>query len=120
MDALSLAMPVLALGQTDTSTISPTDSNLVVFPPDHPALQPKVTPQDLSPGAQTAAVAGMSAIAMATIVISLASTALSAYHGYKRNGGSLGWGIWWGLMGSAFGPIPVGIAYAQGFGKRAR
>lgn len=48
---------------------------------------------------------------------SLAGTALGAYHGYKRNN-SIGWGLWWGLMGGMFPIVTVPLALAQGFGKR--
>ena len=37
-----------------------------------------------------------------------------AYHGYKRNS-SIGWALWWGLVGSI--PITPVIALAQGFSK---
>jgi hypothetical protein len=50
-------------------------------------------------------------------VASVLSTALSAYHGYKRND-SIGWAIVWGLLGGAFPVITPTIAYAQGFGER--
>lgn len=50
---------------------------------------------------------------------SLAGTALGAYHGYKRNRGSVGWAIVWGLLGGAFPIITVPVALAQGFGERA-
>lgn len=40
-----------------------------------------------------------------------------AYHGYKRNR-SVGWAIWWGLMGALFPIFTIPIAVAQGFGKR--
>lgn len=42
--------------------------------------------------------------------------AASIYHGYKRND-SIGWALWWGLMGAAFPIITIPIALAQGFGK---
>lgn len=45
-----------------------------------------------------------------------ASMAASAYHGYKRNS-SVGWAIWWGLMGTLFPVITPVIAVAEGFGK---
>jgi len=48
---------------------------------------------------------------------SAASIGLSAYHGYKRNNGSLGWGIGWGLLGAAFPIITPAIAFAEGFAK---
>jgi hypothetical protein len=50
--------------------------------------------------------------------LSSASLAASAYHGYRRNE-SIGWAIWWGLMGGAFPVITPAIALAQGFGKPA-
>lgn len=51
--------------------------------------------------------------------IEAAGTALGAYHGYVRND-SIGWAIWWGLMGGAFPIFTIPVALAQGFGKRAR
>lgn len=48
--------------------------------------------------------------------LDVASMAASTYHGYKRNN-SVGWAIWWGLMGSLFPVITPVIAVAQGFGK---
>lgn len=50
-------------------------------------------------------------------VASVAGTALGAYHGYKRNN-SVGWGIWWALMGGMFPVVTVPVALAQGLGKR--
>jgi hypothetical protein len=50
-------------------------------------------------------------------MLSVASGAASAYHGYKRNQ-SIGWGVWWFLMGSIFPIITPAIGLAQGFGKR--
>lgn len=58
----------------------------------------------------------------ATFVIGALSTissALSAYHGYKRND-SVGWALWWGLMGSIAPVITPTIAFAQGFGQPRR
>lgn len=52
-------------------------------------------------------------------VLSTASAAASAYHGYKRNN-SVGWAIWWGLMGGMFPVITPAIGLAQGWSKRAR
>lgn len=52
-------------------------------------------------------------------MVSTASMALSAYHGYKRNQ-SLGWAIWWGFAGALFPIITPTIAVAQGFGERKR
>lgn len=52
-------------------------------------------------------------------IAAAASMAASAYHGYKRND-SLGWALWWGLMGSLFPVVTPTIAVAQGFAKRRR
>mgnify|MGYP006992515553 CR=1 FL=1 len=49
-------------------------------------------------------------------VLSVASMGISAYHGYKRNN-SVGWAIWWGLMGSLFPVITPVIAYAEGYAQ---
>ena len=38
------------------------------------------------------------------------------YHGYARND-SVGWALWWGLMGAWFPFSTVPIAIAQGFGE---
>ncbi len=57
-------------------------------------------------------------VVVPTILV-MASSAASAYHGYKRNN-STGWAIWWGVMGAIFPIITPAIAVAQGFGKRSR
>lgn len=49
--------------------------------------------------------------------LSTVSMALGAYHGYKRDS-SIGWALWWGLMGAMFPVITPTIALAQGFGKK--
>lgn len=40
-----------------------------------------------------------------------------AYHGYVRNQ-SIGWGIWWALMGTFFPVLTTTFAVAQGFNKK--
>ena len=57
------------------------------------------------------------AVAVAYAAVATASVAASAYHGYRRND-SVGWAIWWALMGGAFPVITPAIALAQGFGKQ--
>ena len=44
------------------------------------------------------------------------SVPVCAYHGYKRNK-SVGWALWWAIMGGAAPVIAPTIAFAQGFGK---
>lgn len=50
-------------------------------------------------------------------VLTLASSAASAFHGYRRNN-SIGWGLLWGVAGMIFPVTAPAIALAQGFGKR--
>lgn len=52
-------------------------------------------------------------------LISTASMAASAYHGYKRND-SLGWALVWAFCGALFPVITPVIAVAQGFGEPKR
>jgi hypothetical protein len=56
---------------------------------------------------------------MALGILSTASMAASAYHGYKRNN-SVGWAIAWGALGALFPVITPVVAVAQGYGKRSR
>lgn len=51
--------------------------------------------------------------------LSVVSSAVSAYHGYKRNQ-SVGWAIGWALLGGMFPIITPVVALAQGYGKPAR
>lgn len=50
-------------------------------------------------------------------VLDMASIGVSAYHGYKRHNGSIGWGIGWGLLGGIFPIVTPAISFAQGFGR---
>lgn len=59
------------------------------------------------------------ALSAAWTVASIAGGALGAYHGYKRNRGSIGWAIGWALLGSIFPVITLPVSLAQGFGKPA-
>lgn len=58
----------------------------------------------------------MSVLPTIGYVGSLAGTGLGAYHGYKRNDDSIGWGVGWALLGT-FWPITLPIMFAQGFGE---
>lgn len=62
---------------------------------------------------------GPSAMTIAYGVLGTASFAASVFHGYRRNR-SVGWAIWWGVMGAMFPVITPVIAVAQGFGKPKR
>jgi hypothetical protein len=50
-------------------------------------------------------------------VAATASFAVSVYHGYKRNNGSLGWALGWGALALFFPVVTPVIAIAQGLGK---
>jgi len=45
----------------------------------------------------------------------MTSGAVSAYHGYKRNHDSVGWGLGWGLMGLMFPILAPVTAIAEGY-----
>jgi hypothetical protein len=49
--------------------------------------------------------------------LTLASAAVSAFHGARRND-SVPWGVWWFLMGLTFPIFTPVVALAQGFGRR--
>lgn len=75
--------------------------------------------QDPSYGATQSALSQLSpTVRWTLVVIGLTAGAISAYHGYKRNN-SLGWGVWWYLMGTWFPFITLPVAFAQGYGRRA-
>lgn len=48
---------------------------------------------------------------------SAAGAVSGAYHGYKRNGGSIGWAIGWFLLGGLFPMFTIPVSLAQGYGK---
>jgi hypothetical protein len=51
-------------------------------------------------------------------VLSIASSGLGAFHGYRRNN-SVAWAVGWAILGGMFPVIVPAIAFAQGFGKPA-
>lgn len=50
-------------------------------------------------------------------LLSLAGAGTGAYHGYKRNKGSVGWAIGWGVLGAIFPIITIPVSLAQGYAK---
>jgi hypothetical protein len=50
-------------------------------------------------------------------LVPLVSMGASVYHGMKRHNGSIGWGVWWGFLGTLFPVVTPTVALAQGFGK---
>jgi hypothetical protein len=47
----------------------------------------------------------------------LATSIAGAYHGYKRNHGSVGWSIGWFIFGGLIWPLALPIMLAEGFGE---
>ena len=60
-------------------------------------------------------IAGTTLLVWGSLVV--ISSGASAYHGYKRNRGSVGAAVGWGLLGGIFPIITPAVALAQGFGK---
>lgn len=54
---------------------------------------------------------------VALAAVSTVSMALSAYHGLKRNRGSVGYAVLWGLAGGMFPVLTPVIAFGQGFAE---
>ncbi len=72
---------------------------------------------------QLASLRGTGRVGAATVgsdlwgALALAGAATGIYHGYKRNNGSIGWGLGWGLFGSVAPVISIPLSLAEGFGK---
>lgn len=49
-------------------------------------------------------------------ILSMVSSGLSTYHGYRRHG-TVGAAIGWGILGAIFPVITPAVALAQGFGR---
>lgn len=43
--------------------------------------------------------------------------AAGVYHGYRRNHGSIGWALGWGLLGVSLPIVSIPLSLAEGFGK---
>jgi len=102
-----------ALGQyvAYAPTLPPLGSTVETLPGSSRASLP---PVPAPPPAPAHADAGGSTFLKIWSYLALPSSLACAYHGYKRNS-SVGWALWWGLVGSM--PITPIIALAQGFGK---
>lgn len=55
--------------------------------------------------------------AWAKLTLNVASAVLSGYHGTRRNGGSIFWGLVWFGLGAVFPVVTPVVATAQGFGR---
>lgn len=71
----------------------------------------------LSPSPLTITVRPTGALIGAWWSLSTVSGLLSAYHGFRRNNGSLAWALAWFLMGSALPIVVPAVAFAQGYAK---
>lgn len=54
----------------------------------------------------------------AAMALTVSSAAVSAYHGTRRNNGSVFWGVVWFALGAVFPVITPIVGVAQGFGQR--
>lgn len=104
-------------GQTRTFVPGPTSTDLTLAPFGASGLQGL---RALGQVMDSSTPAGVKALIIAYNVLGIAGMGLGAYHGYKRNGGSVGWAIGWGLLGGIFPIIVIPVAFAQGIGKRKR
>jgi hypothetical protein len=68
---------------------------------------------------QQAAMTTGSTVASVWRVAGTVASAALAWHGYRRNHGSIGWAIAWAVVGGFAWPIALSIAVASGFGQPA-
>jgi hypothetical protein len=54
---------------------------------------------------------------MPRTILQFSSAAASAFHGARRNGGSIFWGVWWFIFGAVFPTVTPIVGLAQGFGQ---
>ena len=105
----------------DAGSPDPNDIKVVI----HPAVihpTPEISPVASYDAAtlttlQNEAYVYKSAWAMTAVSYSVLGAIMAGYHGSKRNHGSAGWTIGWGLLGAMFPLITNGVALAQGYGK---
>jgi hypothetical protein len=50
-------------------------------------------------------------------LVSMVTIGACVFHGYKRNNGSVGWAVAWGLFGATVPVVPPVLALLEGFGK---
>ena len=49
--------------------------------------------------------------------LGIAGMALGVYHGYRRDNGSVGWAMGWGLFGGVVPIIAIPLMLAEGFAE---
>lgn len=52
-------------------------------------------------------------------VLGLAGMTMGIYHGYRRDNGSVGWALGWGLFGGTVPIIAIPLMLAEGFAEPA-
>lgn len=50
-------------------------------------------------------------------VLTVVAAGAAAFHGYRRNRGSIGWSVAWFATALVFPVISTAVAFAQGFGR---
>lgn len=81
-----------------------------------PAAAPVAAPPPAAPAVEAPSTMGNKLAAFYGF-LSLAGTAAGAYHGARRNHGSVLSAVLWGLLGGFAPLITVPVAAAQGFGQ---
>ena len=88
--------------------------NVPAAPPPSSAAPPAQEVQNLHPVPVAPAVPVLTPLGL---MIASVGAIVGAYHGTRRNRGSVGWGLVWGLAGATAPLITTGIAVAQGYGS---
>lgn len=113
MNRYPLLSPVLAL--------APSGDPQPAVQPAPPATTPATV--DAQPVANLREVATvvredvLPALSTGQMILSLLGAGIGAFHGARRNHGSVVWGLVWGTAGAAAPVITTGIAAAQGIGR---
>ena len=91
---------------------------------EHLYVEPPNLPQQCGPDERSVKIGKrtlcMSKPSLLSQIGSYSGSISGAYHGYKRNGDSWGWGIGWFILGGMFWPLTIPISVAQGYGKKAK
>lgn len=96
----------------------PSDTEEPIQPPSVLATPPVGVPRALNTTPAAPPAAGGSTLSTLNTILSYGGMVAGAYHGYKRNNGSIGWAIGWAILGGMW-PIAIPIMLVQGFAKPA-